>query len=143
MQRLTIALGVWAAAGPLVGILFGHFLTRSWQHKQWMLDCRKEEFRELIASLTSVAIAIVIYKEARDANSARAKDCLHAILDKQHEVYNVIASRIYIAKDIKDLKIMDRYIALSQELRESTGEHDPSDRMSQLVDDIVKAAVRF
>jgi hypothetical protein len=129
--------------GTLGGICVGHFLTRSWQREQWLLDCSKDEFRELIASLTSAAIAIVIYKEARDAKSDRAKECLLAVLDTQHSVYRVVASRIYIARDLKDLKVMDRYVAISQELRESMDGHDPSDRMSQLVNDIVEAATRY
>jgi hypothetical protein len=43
---------VWGAIGPLVGIFVGHVLIRSWQQKQWMLDRRKEEWRELLTTLT-------------------------------------------------------------------------------------------
>lgn len=52
MHELTIASAVWAVVAPLVGIFLGHYLTRSWQREQWLRDCRKEEFRELLTTFT-------------------------------------------------------------------------------------------
>jgi len=49
---------VWGAIGPFVGILVGHVLTRSWQQKQWMLDRRKEEWRELLTTLARSFVTI-------------------------------------------------------------------------------------
>lgn len=42
----------WSAIGPLVGVLIGAWLARSWQQKQWLLDSKKAEYRELISTLS-------------------------------------------------------------------------------------------
>jgi hypothetical protein len=55
----TIFLTVWAAVGPLVGILIGHFLVRSWQRSQWLADNQKEEYRRVLAGLNRLNMALV------------------------------------------------------------------------------------
>ena len=42
----------WAVLGPLVGVVIGAWLSRSWQRKQWELDSKKAEYRELISTLS-------------------------------------------------------------------------------------------
>jgi hypothetical protein len=54
----TLALVLWGVIAPLVGILVGHYLSRSWQRKQWIQDRRKEEWRELLTILTRSFVTI-------------------------------------------------------------------------------------
>jgi len=56
---LTLALAIWAALGPVIGILIAHYLLRSWQRRQWLADNRKEEYRKLLAALNRVNMALV------------------------------------------------------------------------------------
>jgi hypothetical protein len=53
MQQGTVTLIVASVgiAGSLGGVLLGQHMTRSWQQRQWPMDQRKDEFRELIAAL--------------------------------------------------------------------------------------------
>ncbi len=37
----------WGVVGPLVGVVIGAWLARSWQRKHWLLESKKAEFREL------------------------------------------------------------------------------------------------
>jgi hypothetical protein len=37
----------WGVVGPLVGVVIGVWLARSWQHKRWLLESKKAEYREL------------------------------------------------------------------------------------------------
>ncbi|SRR5204863_5120467 len=56
---VTIFLTLWAAVGPLVGILIGHYLVRSWQRRQWLADNQKEEYRRVLAGLNRLNMALV------------------------------------------------------------------------------------
>jgi hypothetical protein len=142
MQQSTITLvvAVVGITGTLGGVVLGQWMSRSWQREQWLLDNRKQEFHELVSALTSTVVDVIVYKEARDAKSERAPEFLNKIIDTHHQVYNVIADRIYIAKDVKALNIIDRYIEILRELRESTDDSGPADRMSELIIEIVAVA---
>jgi len=43
----------------LFGVLIGVWLTRSWQRKQWVLESKKAEYRELISILSESYHCIV------------------------------------------------------------------------------------
>jgi hypothetical protein len=55
---VTIFLTLWASVGPLVGILIGHHLVKSWQRRQWLADNQKEEYRRVLAGLNRVNMAL-------------------------------------------------------------------------------------
>jgi hypothetical protein len=48
---VTLALTIWAAIGPMAGLLTGHLLSRSSQRKHWIADCKKQEYGELLRAL--------------------------------------------------------------------------------------------
>jgi hypothetical protein len=56
---LILIFAVWAAVGPLVGIVIGHYLTRSWQRRQWIADNRKEEYRKVLSGLNRLNTLLV------------------------------------------------------------------------------------
>jgi hypothetical protein len=49
----------WSGIGPLIGALIGSWLTRSWQRKQWLLESKKAEYRELLSVLSQSAHCIL------------------------------------------------------------------------------------
>lgn len=55
---MTLFLTIWAAVGPLVGILVGHYLTASWQRKQWIADNQKDEYRRVLAGLNRLNVLL-------------------------------------------------------------------------------------
>jgi len=83
---VTTFLIVWAAVGPLVGILMGHYLVRSWERKRWLADNRKEEYRRVLAGLNKVNMLMIdlhggvpnlqAIKEAMDESSLALSTCL-------------------------------------------------------------------
>jgi hypothetical protein len=110
MRTPAIALGIWAAVGPLAGVALGHFLTRSWQHKQWLLDQRKEEWRELLTALAeSLRASLKIYP-ARSLSGDEEREIVNA----QADSFRVIRDRIYIAIDVKELDLENRWSAAVQ-----------------------------
>ncbi len=47
----TKVYAIWAAVGPLVGVIIGGMLTAWWQRRYWILDNKKAEYRELVDAL--------------------------------------------------------------------------------------------
>jgi hypothetical protein len=142
MQQNTVTLivAVVGIAGTFGSGYFSQRMARHSQREQWLRDCRRQEYRELVSALTTAVVGVVVYKEARDAQSARAEQLLKNVIDTHQSVYNVIADRIYIANEIKALNVLDRYSAILSDLRESRNESGPADRMSALIDEIVEVA---
>lgn len=97
MQKLTIALGIWAAIGPLLGIFVGHFLTRSWQREQARLDNIKAEYREL---LTALADAYTIFIRLGPRDEEVAQQC-NAFDEARAASLRVMHDRIYIAERVE------------------------------------------
>jgi hypothetical protein len=52
---VTVFLTIWAPVGPLVGILVGHYLTRSWERRQWIADNQKEEYKKLLGGFNRLS----------------------------------------------------------------------------------------
>jgi hypothetical protein len=50
----------------IIGLLLGHFLTRSWQLQQWKLENRKAEYRELLSKLSAGLTAALYYSSWSD-----------------------------------------------------------------------------
>jgi heme exporter protein D len=44
---------VWAAVGPLIGVFIGAFLTNRTQRKQWLADRKREEYHQLMSTITA------------------------------------------------------------------------------------------
>jgi hypothetical protein len=59
---VTVFLTIWAPVGPLVGILVGHYLTRSWERRQWIADNQKEEYKKLLGGFNRLNMSISTYQ---------------------------------------------------------------------------------
>lgn len=104
-QGWGILLVIWGAVGPLAGIVVGHFLTRSWQAKQWLLDRKNEEWRELITALSiSLRASLKVYP-VRPLDPSEQREIVEAHAD----CFRVIRDRLFIAKDVKTLNLENRW----------------------------------
>lgn len=102
----------WAAIGPLVGILLGARLARRSQRDQWIADNRKSEYRELLTALTKAFTGIV---QLRAPGVALGPQEQKALSDLEAQSFVAIRDRIFIAKEIENLKLLARW---SQALRQ-------------------------
>jgi|ERR1019366_5537332 hypothetical protein len=105
---VAYAKSVWAVGGPLVGVLIGAYIANRNQRKNWIADCKKEEYRELLsvvasayAKLLSVRHKFVWNDEARDI---------------QLQVASVLRDRIFIAKQLLRLDAMNRWVRAFEKL---------------------------
>jgi hypothetical protein len=99
----TIMLGIWAALGPIVGIYLGAYISNRNQRKQWLSDCKKEEYSELISALAKSALTLTNMPSVRGEQEQRAE------LDARKHVGEVAFAKIFIAPTIQSLKVTKRW----------------------------------
>jgi len=114
VQAWSVVSKVWAALGPLVGVLVGAYLARSWDQRRWFLNNRKEEYRELLAALTAISSR---YLEVRGHGGLNAINP-----DEQRELNaargdggRIILSRIFVAERIHQGEIHLKWKSLFDE----------------------------
>jgi hypothetical protein len=93
----------WSGLGPLLGVGIGAWLTRAWQRKQWELDSKKAEYRELISTLSQNIHAIATTH--LDAERNATEEQKRSIMDGYLAGMNSIEDRIFIDKKIRAAKI--------------------------------------
>jgi hypothetical protein len=138
MGHLTIALALWGATGPLIGILVGHHLTRSWQREQWRRDNRKQEYRELLSCLSNAYTHMV-----RFGSGHGWPDEIHQRVEEvKTESFRVLRDRIFIAEEIKKSGIMELWAKVFHSFGTfgQSGLLDPSE-FEDLIRQIVTLAI--
>jgi hypothetical protein len=97
---------VWPVVGLLAGILFGASLTGRSQRRKWLADNQKEEYRELLTALVTsfdeIGTNIVTWGDWTE-------DERKAEVERVRRSLNVIADRIYIANDMRDSNLFNRW----------------------------------
>src|SRR5438067_2224291 len=96
---------IWAAIGPLIGVLVGAWLTARWQRKRWIQDNKKAEYREVLDTLQKYRwhllnhLAVVggplVAEDARTHEERRA-----AFADAEVSVSNCLADRLFIRESL-------------------------------------------
>ena len=110
----TPVLTVWAALGPLIGIWMGHHLLRSQQRKQWIVDHRIEEWRELLAVLAnSFTMTRQVSNEIE--TPALKLEKLTINLAARSQAGDVLLNRLFIAKEVGELKLHHRWVKALQQ----------------------------
>jgi len=108
-MSLTTGLAFWAAIGPLAGIVLGHVLSRTWQFRQWKLENRRQEYREVLQALTTAYLQMQRFKVG-EKGTANAKDQIeveglsehsYRIEQAKMESFRVLQDRIVIADELE------------------------------------------
>jgi hypothetical protein len=117
-NTVTLVVAVVGIAGTLGGVFLGQHMTQQWQRKQWTLDRRKEEWRELLSALAeSLRVQMKVYP-----GRVLAPDEQRAIVEAQSNSFRVIRDRIFIASDVAQLDIEIRW---SKALMDHNRDLDP------------------
>lgn len=137
-ENVTLIVAALGIVGTLGGIIVGHFLTRSWQREQWLLDCRKQEFKEVASAMSHFTIEHLSYVTSQGTALAQPKQ---AYVDSMKAVSCVLADRIFIASDLESAKIPSRFLQIMEKFIEAGEEFDdPADEMSALLKEVVELA---
>ena len=139
VSRLTIYLTLWGALGPLVGILVGHVLSRSWQRKQWLMDQRASEFRELVVALEdSLRAHLTKYLFTEAFNREEHGE----ILGRQISFFTVVRTRIFTRNDVEHLNADERWGEAIHDYKAAGDIEVVRKSNESLMRDLVKAATK-
>ena len=99
--------GFLTLGGVVVGSLLTYLFTRSAQREQWLRDCRKEEFRELLRALSD---HFTILREFDRLTYHQTPAEREKLTDAEADFFRLVHSRIYIADDVDRLNIKNKWI---------------------------------
>ena len=125
--------------GALIGIVLGHVLTRSAQHRQWLRDNTKDEFREVLLAISNVTIELMHYIHSQNTSMAQPQSIY---LDAQRAAQKILTSRIFIAAQLRESNAVSRFLEIDKEIRASGASTESVVKMSVLVDEIVRLALK-
>jgi len=139
MQQNTVTLIVagLGIGGTLCGIIVGHVLTRSWQQKQWLMDQRKDEFREVITALHDSMVSEAT--RGRDSFEITSEERRDKAL-KTSDFYRTLGTRVFTAKDVWDLGLEERWRKILDEFREKDDGFVLSEEYERLLVELVTIA---
>lgn len=92
---------VWAALGPLIGVIVGGLLTAWWQRRQWILDNKKAEYRELLDALSAYRWRLLNY-QAKYGTTLIENECAGDPVEKSAEKIALAEAMTALDNDLAD-----------------------------------------
>ena len=134
MPIITALIG--ALGGGLVSGLFVHLLTQSRDREKWILDNKKQEYRELLVALSaSLKCAAGTPLPLRQADRERIKDTAN-------EVTRLSLNSIFINKELDAYGFSERWVTAVSSYLYTLNEDPLNVIYNALRDEIVAAANR-
>jgi hypothetical protein len=95
----TLALVLWGVIAPLIGILVGHYLSRSWQREQWFRDKRYEDYQAVL-SATVAAYTAIVRVDMASLTSLFTPEMQQEVEVIKADSFRVLRDRIFIAEEL-------------------------------------------
>ncbi len=138
---LTLALVLWGVIAPLIGILFGHYLSRSWQREQWFRDKRYEDYQAVL-SATVTAYMTIVRVDLASLTSMMRPEMLQEIEVMKADSFRVLRDRIFIAEELNYAGILVEWdTAVTNYAMRTIDERKFADRFSKLNEKLVHMAL--
>ncbi len=122
LESAAVFHSIWVEVGPLVGVvlgvLLGAYLTMRAQRQHWILDSKKEEYRELLSTLSQSMNAILDLHTPMIAHGPEEQRAEH---DSQLKALAVIGDRLFISDEVKKIDVLNRWCKAVREIE--TGGH--------------------
>jgi hypothetical protein len=138
-QTVTLVVAVAGIFGTLGSGIVAQRMARKSARQQWLIDSRKEEFRELITTLTQSFLTI----------SARLRPMVPIDGPEQRELetarwnsFRVIHDRLYIKADVKRLDILGLWTPALLLHERHLNVEEFANRFEKMSNSIVEAAVK-
>jgi hypothetical protein len=109
-----------AIAGTLLGVFIGHVLTASREHRKWLADQKKAEYRELIDQLYETVTVVLENKMKMDSDE-KARETVNTAVKKLARIFE---DRIFIAQELEKLKIKEDWLGLKRVLHARADERE-------------------
>ena len=137
-HTFTLVVSSVGIIGALGGIVIGHFLTRSSQHKEWLRDNRKQEFKELVSGMSQYIVEHMSYVASKDSRLPQSEQ---AYVDSMKATSVMLCDRIYIHDDLDKRDIPKRFLQIMEHFRDSGPDFDkPADKATELLEELIALA---
>lgn len=131
-------LHVWGVVGPLAGVIIGGWLTTSSQRKLWLLDNKRAEYRTILTTLSECWSHFALsYGEGCDPDAPHLQS---ARMEATRTLANVTGDRLFIADEIKNLRVSERFTCAAKALKKDHDGKAFSDAVDAIMDDVRMAA---
>jgi hypothetical protein len=127
----------WAAIGPLVGVLVGAYLAGRRQKQEWLADNKKEEYRELVASITKCLTA---YVQIYAVQTVRSGDDERTIMAGDANFAEVVRSRLFIGESVRRLDVSRRFMKIKGDFRKNRIVEIFISDVEKLMDEVLTSA---
>ena len=132
--------GLFTLGGVVVGATLSFLFARSTQHAQWMLDNRRQEYRELLNSITAayMAIAHIFETEALGTKPSPEMD----LLARRAEIdsFRTLRDRILIADEVELANALVEWDTAIQNFKRTHDERIFAQRFSSINKRLVEIA---
>jgi hypothetical protein len=135
------AKGIWAVGGPLLGVIVGAYIANRNQRQHWISDCKKEEYRELLAVMSKAMTASFVDRSISLKDVFSDEKVPPTMRKNVVDVIEVIQTRIFISPVIAKLDVLSRWgTALKNSMVGEAADTDFAHTVGKLLDDIRNAA---
>jgi len=103
-QTVTLIVGGLGILGTLGGVVVGQYMARTWERRQWLLEKKIDEYRELLTTITEAYAYFILNHRSGVAQSPEIQQHLN---DLNSQSLQVIRTRILVAKEIREKDVMN------------------------------------
>jgi hypothetical protein len=137
----ALSLVLWGVIAPLVGILVGHFLSRSWQREQWFRDKRHEDYQAVLSAICAAYMAIARV-DMTSLTSLFTPEMLQEVEVIKADSFRTLRDRIFIAEELNYGGILVEWdTTLTNYAKHAIDERVFAGRFSELNDKLVRMAL--
>ncbi len=104
---------IWAAVGPLAGVIVGAWLTGWRQNRHWILDNKKAEYREILDSLKRYRWRLLNYRASVSGIGAYDPKERHeearAFAEVEASLSNALADRLFVRRALGKSSVREEF----------------------------------
>ena len=142
-QGLTLgaaSIAILVAAIGFLGVLGGAYVVSRNQRKLWIADNKRSEYRRLLTTLTRTFLSVVRLRAPSVAIMPREQ---RALFNLEIEALAVIRDRLFIAEEIKEMKLLRRWASAISNYDRSLDYDAFADEFGLMTRDIKKKAAEI
>jgi hypothetical protein len=133
---VKVVSAIWPILGVLIGVLVGAYIADRIQKKQANSSSKKEEFRDLLTTLTQTARTIADFHGPNDSHSPEEE---RAYYEAKEKALIAIENRLFITTEIEKINLRSRWISAVHDV-ENGGHSDEFRRtVRQITRQIISA----